>query len=207
MQRVPSARVIGSTLLLGAVAVGLTSVDASVGSTRAAAAASPQKTVTASRITRRSGTLAPGTTVNAADLGQRVFTDTKHGFALANVGEAQYPAASIDGGTTWRTDGPALHINAAQAPLAVTDIGAASRTTVFAYGSGQVIDTTSDAGKEWYGALFDGLVMAVVPGSPGRLVAFIDASTASSSSSGVTWQYVSTDGGRRWRYDPSVGGF
>jgi hypothetical protein len=207
MQLVPSPRLVGSTLVLGAVALGLTIVGVSAASTRsAAAAATPQKTVTALRITRRPGTLAPGTKVSSADLGQRVFSDGKHGFALASVGQAQYPAATNDGGTTWKTDGPALHINAAQAPLSVVDIGAANRKTVFAYGSGQVIDTTSDGGKKWYGALFDGLVMAVVRGSRGHLVAFVDGSTSSISSSGVTWQYVSKNGGRSWRYDTTVGG-
>jgi hypothetical protein len=207
MQLVPSPRLAGSRLVLSAAALGSSIVGVSAASTRSvAAAASPPKTVTASRITRPRGTLAPGTKVSSADLGQRTFTDAKHGFALASVGQAQYPAATNDGGKTWKTDGPALHINAAQAPLSVVDIGAASRKTVFAYGSGQVIDTTSDGGKKWYRALFDGLVMAVVRNPPGHLVAFVDGSTSTSSSSGVTWQYVSKNGGRTWRYDITIGG-
>jgi hypothetical protein len=207
VQLVPSPRIAGATLVLGALALGSTSVGVSAAATRsAAAAATPPKTVTASRITRPPGTLAPGTKVSSADLGQRVFTDAKHGFALASVGQAQYPAATIDAGKTWKTDGPALHINAAQAPLSVVDIGAANRKTIFAYGGGQVIDTTSNGGKKWYRATFDGLVMAVVRGSGGHLVAFVDGSTSSSSSSGVTWQYVSKNGGRSWRYDTTVGG-
>jgi hypothetical protein len=207
MSLISSRRLAGSTIVLGAVALGSTVVGVSAASTRAAAAAAaPQKTVTATLITRRTGTLAPGAKVRSAQLGQRVFTDAKHGFALASVGQAQYPAATSNGGTTWKTDGPALHIDAAQAPLSVVDIGAASRNTVFAYGSGQVIDTTGDGGKHWYGALFDGLVMAVVRGSQGHLVAFVDGSTSGTSSSGVTWQYVSKNGGRSWRYDSTIGG-
>lgn len=207
MQLVPSPRLAGSAFALGVVALGSAIAGSSAASTRPSAlAATPQKSVTGSRISRRPGTLAPGTRVNSADLGKRVFTDAAHGFALASVGQAQYPSATSDGGRTWRTDGPALHVNAAQAPLSVVEIGAASRKTVFAYGSGQVIDTTSDGGKRWYGALFNGLVMAVVPGSSGHLVAFVDGTVGSSASSGVTWQYVSKDGGRSWRYDPAVGG-
>src|ERR1039458_4628570 len=99
---------------------------------------------------------------------------------------------------------PALHIDAAQAPLSVTDLGVANLKTIYAYGSGQGIDTTGDGGKHWYGALFNGLVMAVVRGSSGRLVAFVDGSAGSS---GVTWQYISKNGGRTWTYDPNVGGF
>jgi len=204
---VPAPRIVGPALLLGVAACGLATVGASAASTPSAATATAAPaTVTASRISRRPSTLAPGTKVSSADLGQRVFTDANHGFALASVGQAQYPAATDNAGKTWKTDGPALHIDAAQAPAAVTDIGAISSQTIFAYGSGQVIDTTSDGGKTWYGALFDGEVMAVVGGIGDHLVAFVDASTSDTSSSGVTWQYVSKDGGRSWHYDTPVGG-
>lgn len=207
MPLILSPRVVGSTLVLGAAALGLTTAGVSAASTQSAMTADvPQATVTASLFSRRPGTLAPGAKVRSADLGQRVFTDADHGFALASVGQAQYPAATDDAGKTWKTDGPALHINAAQAPLSVVDIDAISPTTIFAYGSGQVIDATSDGGKAWYGALFDGVVMAVVGGVDNHLVAFVDGSTSGSSSSGVTWQYVSKDGGRSWRYDNTVGG-
>jgi hypothetical protein len=164
-----------------------------------AAASSPPKTVTGSLITRRTGTLAPGSKVKSSSLGQRVFPTARDGFALASVGSAQYPAATTDGGTIWKTDGPALHINAAQAPLSVLDLGAAGTKTVFFYGGGQVVDTTSDSGKHWYGALFQGLVMAVVPNAFGHLVAFVDGS-------GATAQYVSKNGGRTWALNSSVGG-
>jgi hypothetical protein len=198
----PLSRRLASLLaVLGLTALGATVVDVFASSTRAAAgAASPQKTVNASRVARRPGTLAPGTAVGAASLGQRVFTDPTHGFALSNTNQAQYPAATSDGGLTWKTDGPALHLNAAQAPLVVLNIGAATRNIVFAYGGGQVINVTSDGGQNWYRALFHGLAMAVVRGAGTRLVAFIDGP-------GVTWQYVSKDGGRTWRYNPRVGGF
>jgi hypothetical protein len=200
-----SRRIAGPLIALGLAVSGAAVAALFATSTSDAIAASgPQKTVKASRITRRSGTLAPGTAVSSASLGRRVFTDAAHGFALAGTGGAQYPAATSDGGATWTTDGPALHVNAAQAPLAVANIGAASRTRVFAYGSGQVVDTTRDGGQSWYRALFNGLVMAAVRGAGGRLVAFVDASV---NGRGVTWQYVSRDGGRTWRYNPRVGGF
>jgi photosystem II stability/assembly factor-like uncharacterized protein len=131
-----------------------------------------------------------------------VFPDARHGFALASVGQAQYPAATSNGGRTWKTDGPALHLNAAQAPFVVLEIGAAGRRTVFAYGSGQVIDTTSDGGKHWYRALFNGLPMAVVRNAFGHLVAFVDGQTGG----GATWQYVSKDGGKTWHHNTTVGG-
>jgi hypothetical protein len=172
---------------------------------QAISAVTPQQVVTASLISRPSRTLKPGSAVTSG-LGHRVFVDAKHGFALAAVGEAQYPAATANGGRTWKTDGPALHLNAAQAPLSVTDLGATTRSTIFAYGSGQVIDATSNGGKQWYRASFDGVPVAVVGGPSGHLVAFVDASNGTSAQ-GVTWQYVSRNGGRTWRFDETVGGF
>jgi hypothetical protein len=168
-------------------------------------ALTPQQVVTAYPISRPPRTLKPGSAVTSG-LGQRVFVDAKHGFSLAAVGEAQYPAATTNGGRTWRTDGPALHLNAAQAPLSVTDLGATTRRTIFAFGSGQVIDATSNAGKRWYRATFDGIPMAVVGGPSGHLVAFVDASNGTSVK-GVTWQYISRNGGRTWHFDETVGGF
>jgi photosystem II stability/assembly factor-like uncharacterized protein len=183
---------------LGALAIGASAATAAHG-----VAAAGQATVTGTLITRPARTLAPGTSVRAGALvSQRVFVDAGHGFALAGVGQAQYPAATTDGGHTWRTDGPALHLDAAQAPLAVTEIGAAGRRTVFAYGSGQVIDTTSDGGKHWYRALFNGQPMAVVRDAFGHLVAFVDGETGGTG----TWQYVSKNGGRTWHHDSTVGG-
>src|SRR5246500_961907 len=114
-------------LVVSAVALGAAIFGASV-----AAAAGPQLTVTGTLISRPAHTLAPGSKVSGSKIfGQRVFVDATHGFALVDTGQAQYPAASTDGGKTWKTDGPALHLNAAQAPLAVTQIGAAGRPPGF----------------------------------------------------------------------------
>lgn len=194
MQFVRVPRTAASALLLSAVALAV----ALAASSTAATPAIP-KTVTAMLITRQHGTLAPRTVVRSSTLGQRVFTNANDGFALANTGGAQYPAATTNGGKVWKTDGPALHLDAAQAPLAVTSVGAASQRTIYAYGSGQVVDVTSDGGKHWYRALFQGLSMAVVPGISRHLVAFIDGNAA-------TFQYVSKNGGRTWKYDTAVGG-
>ena len=130
------------TVALGVTGIGLASASAYSG----AAAVTPQQTVTGSLITRPPGTLRPGHKVRASTLGQRHFTSATHGFALAFASTAQYPAATTDGGKTWRTNGPALHINAAQAPLAVTIIGAANVKTVHATAAGRRMDTTSDRG-------------------------------------------------------------
>jgi hypothetical protein len=140
--------------------------------------------------------------VRSADLGQRIFVNARRGFALANVDGGTYPAATDNGGKTWRTDGPALHLNAAQAPLAVLDVGAANGHTFFAFGGGQVVDATRDGGKHWWQAFLGDVVMAVVARPGGGLVAF--AQTASGTKA-VTLVYVSTDGGRHWHLNDRLG--
>ncbi len=192
-------RTLVSILGVSAVALGSSIAGAPV-----AAAAGPQQTVTATLINRPAHTLAPGSRVSASKIfGHRVFNDAKHGFALVDTGQAQYPAATVDGGKTWKTDGPALHLNAAQAPLAVIYIGIAGPKTIFAWGTGQVIDSTSDGGQHWYRALFFGLPVAVTRNPQGHLVAFVDGETSGSNS---TLQYVSKNGGKTWRRDATIGG-
>ena len=192
-------RTLVSILGVSAVALGSSIAGAPV-----AAAAGPQQTVTATLINRPAHTLAPGSRVSASKIfGHRVFNDAKHGFALVDTGQAQYPAATVDGGKTWKTDGPALHLNAAQAPLAVIYIGIAGPKTIFAWGTGQVIDSTSDGGQHWYRAVFFGLPVAVIRNPQGHLVAFVDGETSGSNS---TLQYVSKNGGKTWRRDATIGG-
>jgi hypothetical protein len=189
-----------STVALGSIIGG-----ASAAPTRSAsAAAGPQQKVTASLIKRPPGTLAPGTTVPASGIfGNRVFIDAHRGYALVQHGQAQYPAATTNGGTTWKTNGPALHLNAAQAPLVVAFIGAGGTKKIFAWGGGQVIDATPDGGAHWYRATFTGLPVAVLKNPKGHLVAFVDGQTGASS---VATQYVSKDGGKSWHLDNTVGG-
>jgi hypothetical protein len=186
----------GAALLLGLIAA------------RAswAAAPTPPRTVTARPIRPRPNTLRKGTRVPATDLfGVRAFPNATHGFALAAVGEAQYPAATVDGGRTWRTDGPALHVSAAQAPLSVVDAGAANQHTFFAFGGGQVVDVTGDAGKHWWRALLGDAVLAVAPFG-NRLVAVAQDGTGNGLTA-LTVVYVSRDGGRHWHLDDNLGAF
>ena len=110
--------------------------------TVAASTPTPPKTVKATRLTRQAGTLATGSRVGSGKVvGQRTFINATKGFALASVGSADYAVATTDGGRTWKTDGPALHLDALQAPFAVSFIGAVNARTVFAWGGGgQVIE-------------------------------------------------------------------
>jgi hypothetical protein len=169
-----------------------------------AASSKPPKKLTAARIKRVPGTVAPGKLVHRSNLGQRVFVNAHDGFALAAVREAQYPAQTTDGGATWKTFGPALHVNAAQAPLAVTSVGASNAHTVYFYGAGQAIDVTSDGGKTWWRTLCPELSLAVVPGVSGRLVWITQ--NAPTGGAALTWPYESSDGGRVWHYTTALGG-
>ena len=206
---VRAGSVVLAILVLSAAVVAV--ALASRGPSAAAAslrAPTPPATVTASLVTRLAGTLKPGAVVASRHLGQRVFPNAQHGFALADVGQGQYPAATIDGGKTWRVAGPVLHVDAAQAPLVVQQVGTASQHTFFAWGGpggGQVVDATRDAGKHWYRAILGDVVMAVVSGPGGDLVAFAQVAADSSGTTAATWVYVSTDGGHHWHYSTNVG--
>jgi hypothetical protein len=160
-------------------------------------------TVAATAIARVPNTLRPGHVVRSSTLSHRVFVDNAHGFALANVSSAQYPAATANGGRTWRVNGPALHLNAAQAPLGVCEVGALDRRNYWAEGcGGQVVDTTNDGGKHWWRSLFEGGVLSVVS-SGGRLLAFLESFTPGGSSATIQ-VYVSTDRGRNWQLESGL---
>jgi hypothetical protein len=168
-----------------------------------AATPAPAKTVKGTVLTRRAQTLAPGSRLPASRVGTRTFLTDAFGVALGSGSQAQYPVQTTDGGRTWRTDGPALHVDAANAPFAVSTVGAASKSLQYAYGGGQAVDVTADGGPTWRVALFNGLVMAVVPGfGAHELVAFVDAG----GQHGPTWQYTTVDGGRTWHFSTRPGG-
>ena len=180
------------TAVGAATALAATAVVGISGAT--AAKPKPAKTVTGALIKRTAHTLKPGS--KASGSGPRVLVTGTAGWKLAAGTQAQYAANTTDGGKTWRIASPALHVNAAQAPLAVTQLGAMSPKVAYAFGSGQVADVTSDGGKHWYQALFQGTVAAVVPGEFGKqLAAFV----VGFSSSSPTLQYVSKNGGKTWK--------
>ncbi len=159
-------------------------------------------TVTATPIARVPNTLRPGRIVRSSTLGHRVFVDNTHGFALANVSDAQYPASTVNGGRTWRVNGPALHLNAAQAPLVVCEVGALDRRNYWADGcGGQVVDTTNDGGKHWWRSLFEGGVLSVVS-SGGRLLVFLESFTPNGTA--TIQVYASTDNGKTWRFESGL---
>jgi hypothetical protein len=140
-----------------------------------------------------------GTRVRNSTLGVRVFLDARQGFALANglsLADVTYPAATTDGGRTWRIDGPELHRPAADGPDGVTQVGAGGRSTYFAYAGpdgGDSVAVTPDRGRHWFRAYLGG-VSAVVARGDGALIAF-------TGSPGVYWSH---DGGRTWHHARSA---
>jgi len=190
-------------------AVGLGAATAELAWSAAPMVPPPPATVSAVALHFRAGTLRAGTVLHPAALGVRVFPDARRGFALATVRDVTYPAATSNRGTTWRVNGPAFHLPAAQAPLVVTQVGAAGSREYFAWGGpegGQAIDVTADGGRHWWQAILGDVVLAVVGGPHGRLTAVAQRGVSSSNSSqAVTWVYVSRDGGRHWLYTDRLG--
>jgi hypothetical protein len=153
----------------------------------------------------RPGAVAPGTAVKPGDLfTPRVFANASVGFALAGVGDAQYPARSLDGGRTWRIDGPQVHIDAVDGPEGVGYVGVAGPHTFFAYGS-SAVDVTTVGGRTWWQTFLGELVVAVVPGPRDELLAYVQQQLGRGLAA-ATRQYVSHDGGRHWVYSTSLGG-
>jgi hypothetical protein len=85
-------------------------------------------------------------------------------------------------------------------------VGIAGPRTFFAYGSSDV-DVTTDRGRTWWGTYVGEYVAAVVPSYRNELVAYVEQSVSSQHlNPAVTWQYVSRDGGRQWRYNTEFAG-
>ena len=169
-------------------------------SSAAAAAPKPPALVPATRLRADKPPFSPaGTIVSSSKLGIRVFVNDKNGFALAtDRAGTTYPAATVNGGKTWRIDGPHFHVAAANAPNVVTQVGAAGPATYFAYGGpggGNSACVTTDGGKHWWRAYLPGTPVAIVYShvtSPAELVALAQYGPAQ------FWAYVSSDGGHHW---------
>jgi hypothetical protein len=173
---------------------------------------SPPKTVTARRLRPAApGGLRPGTPVSHGFAGVRVFANRLAGFAIAELpraGDGTYPIATSDGGKTWRTAGPVLHIPAAQGPVAVSQTGVLGRRIYFAWcgACNMVIDVTPDAGKHWWQTFMPGEVLAVLGGSNARagLTAIVAGPTSAPNGRGASlWVYLSTDG-HRWTFNHDI---
>lgn len=191
--------------VLAALAVGASVAWVSAASGRspgATAASSPPATVAATQIPASPSPpfLKPGTVIGASELGRREFVNSNDGFSVTTGQklQANYPVTTINGGRTWRIDGPELHVAAANASDVVTLWGMDSTKTYYVYAGpsgAYTVDVTANGGKAWWRAIF-GSVYAVVPFRAGAkdLLAF------------TNWPgvYYTTDGGQVWRYSKNV---
>jgi hypothetical protein len=172
----------------------------------------PQKTVQARRLRPDGPKSSPmGTRVGRRFSGPRVFANPRDGFALGAPREDfgdTYPIATVDGGKTWRTAGPLLHIPAAQAAVDVTEAGMSGPDVWYAWGGGTtVIDVTPDAGRHWWQTFFPGPVLTVYADQIqcNQLVALVQPFTKRNHP--PLWTYASTNG-RNWTYaaNPNAAG-
>lgn len=195
---VSRTRRILATRTLGVLVTGFVMLQAasSVAAKTAIVAASASAShVPTQRLKPRLGAARAGTKLSQRDLfGTRVFTTSEDGFALATYRSATYPASTHNGGQSWRVDGPQLHVNAADAAQAVQHAGALTGAFAYAYG-GSVVDVTTNAGKIWWEAFFQGQVLAVVSGSKDELVALVQPQKPSSP----ILRYVLANTGRSWQ--------
>ena len=184
-----------------ALAVG-TGVAAAEGGTARSASPTrsplPDTKVTVRTIPRAQDLPANGTRIEVPREDRRLFLDSRDGVALVSVHDEAMPVRTTDGGRVWRIDGPGLFTeNAADAAIVVDDLDAQDASTFYAFGGGNVVDITSDGGRVWRQATFQGLEVSVSPVAKG-LAAYVDQSDNTGSRS-LTIQFYTTDGGRSWR--------
>jgi hypothetical protein len=154
------------------------------------------------------GGLRPGTPVNPAFTSIRVFANRRIGFAITDIpkaGDGTYPVSTANGGKNWQTDGPVLHIPAAQGAIGVGQAGVAGSKIFFAWcgACNSVIDITPDAGKHWWQAFMPGQVLTLLgtPYARAGLIAVVEGPTSAANGRGASlWVHISTDG-RRWSYN------
>lgn len=196
---------------IGALVVSLTGLAAC--GTWSAAARKPwtPPSVTARVIGAQADTATPGTRVNPSAFKlairppntlPRVFDDARHGYALANIGPATYPARTVDAGKTWRVDGPALHVNGMQAGLGVGEIGVVDANVAYTWGGitpDNVVDVTMDGGKHWWRAFLPGLVLFVGHEGPAVVANIYGSLTQRHTTHTGLWVYE-TMNGRNWTY-------
>jgi len=159
------------------------------------AAASSATTITASPIPANGPPfLRLGTIVSSSGLGNRVFVNQSHGFSLWTSRDGTtYPGCTGNGGRVWVICGPHLHVEAANAPNVVTQVGA-QRAEYFAYGgpNGAESIVVSTSQSKWYRAYMPGVPYGVSASENGELFAFVVAGKS-------TTEWTSSNGGRTWK--------
>ena len=138
-----------------------------------------------------------GTTVRVHG-GRRVYVSARDGFTLVDVRGGLVPARTTDAGKVWQVDGPSLYIpGAADSANTINNFDAQTPSLFYAYGGGNVVDITSDGGRVWRQAIFQGLQVGVLPVQHGLLAYVEYFSTAHPHKSSIR-RFLTTNGGRDW---------
>jgi len=134
----------------------------------------------------------------------------KYGYALATIGNYQYPVATDDLGKEWRIAGCCFNLvstSAAGAEGTATSLTVFSRATAIAFRAGDIIGpdsniyVTTDSGKRWYVTAVPGTVHGVASNlrrTNQSILPGMFAIVYSSSPSGGKFTYESLDRGRNW---------
>jgi hypothetical protein len=130
-----------------------------------------------------------------------VFIGSK-GYALAIVNSQTYPAITLDGGATWRINGPMLYHAAADGGQVVSEIGAAPPNWEFIWGAGNLVDFSRDGGNHWCEVNMGGPVLSV-GANPPDMWATLGSPPEQGRFAEQMATYVSGDSGNTWT--PSSG--
>jgi hypothetical protein len=141
--------------------------------------------------------VSPSSVLSEVETYGEAFVGAKAGYALAVVNSQTYPATTLDGGLTWRINGPMLYLAAADAGQDVTEIGAAAPNWEFIWGSGNQVDFSTDGGNDWCEANLGGPVLSV-GANPPDMWAILGSPPVPGQSSEKPTTYVSGDGGLKW---------
>lgn len=106
-----------------------------------------------------------------------------------------YPVISRDGGKSWKIDGPIFDTVGASGPDEADFIVATSASSVYAWGHGNLVRSTTDAGQHWWMTFFS-MAIGKVTNSNGTLAATVSVGPS------TTATYSSEDYGRTWTLNP-----
>jgi len=157
----------------------------------------PPTTVTATKLAADKPPYAVrGTVISASTLANRVFVNHSDGVSISAYKDAQYAACTTDSGRIWKVCSPHVHVNAADAPDVITEVGADGGTRyLYAGPTGGDSVVVSTNTVDWYRARFQHPVAMVVDDvlAPKQTIDVFD-----DSPSGILL-YQSSDGGKTWK--------
>jgi hypothetical protein len=170
------------------------------------------KTVTGHLLVRTNsrlpfGALITHSMLKSGSITSKVLFDS-YGYALATIGNYEYPVSTTNIGQRWRIAGNYFNIVTASGMSAggtPTSISVFSQEIAIAFRAGDILSgmnssiyVTDDAGRRWYVASLPGTVHGVESTQTTQNHLKVWAIVYPSSTSGEKSTYSSLDGGRHW---------